>query len=293
MSGGWLDDGSNTMTGAGPVVSCNTESCGGNVFNALWTGDGSTFFGVHYWEVENRGGLGGVGVTTLARFAEGYGCRCFKFNSFNLSDGGGLLVGEYGSKEFEVGDIVGLLCLCELDTANLTITFYINGRCLGPAFQVASPYPTEVYPVITFDKRGSASIRKVDTAPQSRTREAEATSFPEGYWSLVKDPFVKLDVKAMDGGFHANLSVVNSCFTRLQQTGSGWQAGAVASTRMHVQGPSDVMELERECCAKLEALTNLSYQDGKLVISSPQGDLVFLAATKQLPIPHVGNVLEH
>eukprot|EP00668_Euglena_longa_P002206 GGOE01002551.1.p1 GENE.GGOE01002551.1~~GGOE01002551.1.p1 ORF type:complete len:187 (+),score=22.80 GGOE01002551.1:37-597(+) len=163
----------------------------------------------------------------------------------------------------------------------------------GPAFQVASPYPTEVYPVITFDKRGSASIRKVDTAPQSRTREAEATSFPEGYWSLVKDPFVKLDVKAMDGGFHANLSVVNSCFTRLQQTGSGWQAGAVASTRMHVQGPSDVMELERECCAKLEALTNLSYQDGKLVISSPQGDLVFLAATKQLPIPHVGNVLEH
>lgn len=42
------------------------------------------------------------------------------------------LAGEYGPGEFHVGDTIGLLC--EFVAAHLTITFFVNGRCLGVLF---------------------------------------------------------------------------------------------------------------------------------------------------------------
>ncbi len=57
MSGEWLDDGSATITGSGPVVTCNATPHGDSVFHALWKGDGPVSSGTHYWEVEDKGGL--------------------------------------------------------------------------------------------------------------------------------------------------------------------------------------------------------------------------------------------
>lgn len=47
----------------------------------------------------------------------------------------------------------------------------------GPAFRVAHPYPTDLYPVVTFKDGGSAAvIRKVEAMPLARGPG------PEGGW---------------------------------------------------------------------------------------------------------------
>lgn len=286
MAAQWLDDGSETLHGEGKVVSCTAEAKGDSVFHALWTGDGPVSSGTHYWEIEDREGLSGVGMTTQEKFSKGYACRSFNMNSINLSDGGALLVGKYGPGEFKAGDKIGLLC--EMTDAALTITFYHNGRCLGPAFQVASPYPQELFPVVTF-KHGktSAAIEKVATIPSARAREAAVEAFPAGDWKDAAD--VRLTISRRGNDIMASLHVVNNVNMKLTHADGVWKAHQGMSTMM--AGPPEKMQLEKEYTTKFQELNNIRGQNGDLVIAGPSGDLIFSPAAPDLDIPYTKNPL--
>jgi len=273
-------------------VSCHATAQGDGVFHALWTGDGPVTSGTHYWEVEDTKGLGGVGLTTVEKFKKGYACRSFNFNAINLSDGGALLVGQYGPGEFHPGDKVGLLV--EMDAAALTITYFLNGRCLGPAFRMAHPYPTDLYPVVTFKDGGSAAvIRKVEAIPLGRQREAEVEPFPEGSWKLVGGtspvPITLSIQRTGDATFRASLHVVNHFTVPLRHEGDHWSAGPGFGTRM--MGPPEEMAAEREYSKTLETTTNLEQREGNLVLTCPTGETTFAPYVPHLPIPYTENPL--
>lgn len=233
-------------------------------------------------------------MTTQEKFGKGYSCRSFNFNAINLSDGGALLVGQYGPGHFSAGDKVGLLC--EMTEAALTITFYLNGKCLGPAFQVAKPYPTELYPVITFKHGGSAAIQKVSAIPEIRTRVSESKPFPEGEWQLQGIPPLFRGAghcqiqKEADGVYRVSLKIVNHVNVRITNAGGVWTSSPGMSTMM--AGPPEMMQLETDASNKLQAMNNLQERNGHLVISGPSGELELASAAPQLEIPCTRNALE-
>jgi|UniRef100_A0A7S4C7J1 hypothetical protein len=303
MPGQWLDDGSETIQGEGPVVSCNANAKGDAVFHALWKEESGVSSGVHFWEVEDKGGLGGVGLTTLDKFQKGYGCRMFNFNSINLSDGGALLVGQYGTDSFKAGDKVGMLC--EMTDVDLSVTFYHNGKCLGTAFKIAHPYPTELFPVITFKKGDScAELQKLDTIPQTRDREPSGKPFPEGDWhtdvhvqGLPEAHRVTLKISlAGEGVYRASLKVCNNAMIQLTKKDQyEWEASANAAMTM-MMGPPELMKLEQEFIQFFQGVSGLDEQGGNLQLVSCDGDScamkMFYPGGAALAIPITKNPLE-
>lgn len=80
-----------------------------NVFNYMWQESDGVTSGKHYWKIHFKtlDGGGGVGFTSKGYFAKGYRCRGLCFNG-NLTDGSGLLVGNFGPSPV-AGDTIGML----------------------------------------------------------------------------------------------------------------------------------------------------------------------------------------
>jgi hypothetical protein len=97
----WVSDGSSEISIEGNRVSCKVDpSAGSQVYNALWkNGDGDTGIqnGKAYWKVtcEKLEDSLFVGVTDQEKFGKGWGCKGLLYGG-NLSDGGSLLVSNFG-----------------------------------------------------------------------------------------------------------------------------------------------------------------------------------------------------
>jgi len=126
-----------------------------------------------------------VGVTTKEAFAEGYKCKGLFFGR-NLSNGGALVRQAFG-EAIATGQKIGVLT--EFDASNATVTFYQDGRCLGPAFVATRRTDGAIFPVVHTSSIGDKfGIRFLD-APAERKRQGKgaAPAHPaEGVWALQK-----------------------------------------------------------------------------------------------------------
>src|SRR5688500_11703468 len=95
----WISDGSSEIAASGNEVSCTSSSPTGNVFNALWEDGSGVIDGQHYWKLDIKAletnASVFVGVTDKAKFKQGWAIKGLLYGG-NLSNGGALLVGEFG-----------------------------------------------------------------------------------------------------------------------------------------------------------------------------------------------------
>jgi len=277
----WLPDGSSGFTVDGNTVTHVDESGGGNIFNCLWDeGDGVTS-GSHYWKIhfDSLEDGGGVGLTSKDRFKEGFACRSLSFSG-NLSNGGALLVSSFGAEPI-AGDTVGIFALFADD--RLKVFIDLNGTSLGLAFDVPASTFDSVYPIVTFNRSGSANCQKLSDPPSSTTRTIAPFSGIEGNWKLKEllqeneqpvtvseDLQASLSTKLKKDGENEYVwctNVVNNIITRLWSEDDQWKTAHVQSTKM--LGDPEHMDVESKIIDLITALSSINVNDnGDLSVKS-------------------------
>lgn len=185
----WLDDGSgsvNCFTDA-PEFEIVGRAKGDSPTNARCTTSLSSgqYFEVDVLELQKSCF---IGVSSSQGFAQGYKCKGLFFGGpGNLSSGGALVRGGFGEK-ITKGMVIGVLV--QISAEAVTVTFYQNGRCLGPGFVAERSTPAEVFPVVSASSDGDRfAIRFPETAPDIRDRQPQGggASHPaQGAWALEK-----------------------------------------------------------------------------------------------------------
>jgi len=283
MSAEWVGDGSPELSFEGNLVKCQLESSTGNVYNALWKeGAEGVTTGSHYWKLrfDNLGEYDGVfaGVTDLDRFKKGWATKGLMYGG-NLSNGGALLVGEFGPRP-KNGDVLGIYVVLEINS--LKVYFDLNDSPLGLAFDVPKTVLTSVFPVVHFSGRGSASIEKVTQVPQSLVRPEPCHAGITGDWELVDGEFkiqsvvqalpttVTMRLTKNEAGstesYAVSLEVINHMGFTLERKGQDkpWETpGGRMSTMMG--GSPELMELESNV-NKLTGDPNVVELEGELLI---------------------------
>lgn len=276
----WVSDGSPELSTQGSQVTCTpNESAGSSVYNALWKsseGDAGLEAGKAYWKFKLEGGgdRAGVfvGITDLKKFQKGWGCKGLLYGG-NLSDGGGLLVGNFGPWP-KAGDVVGVYV--DVDSSKIKMYLDINGRSLGLAFDVPRRTLGNIFPVLHFSESGGvASIEKCDGKkceqlrrqvrnfihillflvefPSSTTRQEDQFEGMEGNWKYVSGPFgdlansVNLNIKAVDANrFRGSLRVINNIGVTISRDSPAREfKGAVGMTTL-MGGDPEMMKLESQ-----------------------------------------------
>lgn len=275
----WVPDGSSGFTVDGNTVKLVDESGGGNKFNCLWDdGDGVTS-GAHYWKInfDTLEDVGGVGLTSKDRFKEGYACRSLAFSG-NLSDGGGLLVSNFGVVP-RAGDTVGIYAV--FDDDRLKVYIDINGKSLGLAFDVPASTFDAVYPIVFFNTSGSATLQKESEPPSNIERPTVSFSGIEGDWKLKEliqqngEPVaVSEDLQSTlttklrkngDDEYSWSTVVVNTLITRLSSENDSWQTSPVQSSRR--LGDPDDMNVESKIIGLISGLSSIEINDdGELAV---------------------------
>mmetsp|Transcript_58418 Transcript_58418/g.136538 ORF Transcript_58418/g.136538 Transcript_58418/m.136538 type:complete len:316 (-) Transcript_58418:130-1077(-) len=183
----WEDDGSNMVKTApeSPMEFTIDGKPGGSPVNALFA-RGLT--PGQYFEIDilQSSKSAFVGVTTREGFAKGWKCKGLFFGG-NLSNGGALVRGNFGDW-LKTGMKIGVLT--ELTDKEATVTFYQDGRCLGPAFVAERESGGDVFPVVHTSGEGDRfSISFPEAAPEARERQSKDGSgrhFAEGCWAVKR-----------------------------------------------------------------------------------------------------------
>jgi len=294
----WHDDGSGAVKSHGEADEFVVEgkAAGDSPVNARFS---SALATGQYFEIEVRELKQGcfVGIATEDGFAKGYKIRGLFFGG-NLSEGSSLVRQNFGDRPTK-GMILG--ALVEYDDEAVTITFYQDGRCLGPAFVAKRLTSAEIFPVVKASSDGDRfAIRFPDTLPTGRVREPKAGSasahFAEGNWFLkrmsvgpelgefplaakMQGREVRLKVEAVGPqSFRLFSKVANTL--RAQATSKeddalkpfeGLTVGPVMSTMM--MGEESVMEVEKALKDSLEQLHKWLVADGQLLMVGPAAEL--------------------
>jgi len=281
----------------------------GSPVNALYSQPLSSgqYFEIDVLELQENVG---IGVTTQEAFGPGWGCKGLFFNG-NLSNGSALVRSSFG-EQIKKGMQVGVLT--EFDSETVSVVFYQDGRCLGPAFISKRLSGAEIFPVVHTSHEGDRfGIRLLESAPSVRTRQPKGggTLHPaEGVWTLkqifvgpelVQFPLtakmgegseVTLKVEAIDAGsFHFSARVVNKLNFSVVVAPDDALApfekltpGLVMATKM--MGPPGMMEVEKEVASGFEALFKWLARDGKLTLTGPTVEMSFVpqvGGTEALP----------
>lgn len=255
-----------------------------------------------------------IGVTTQEAFGPGWGCKGLFFNG-NLSNGSALVRQSFG-EPINKGMQVGVLT--EFDSETVSVVFYQDGRCLGPAFISKRLSGAEIFPVVHASHEGDRfGIRLLESSPSVRTRQPKGggTLHPaEGVWTL-KELFVgpelgqfplaakmeegsevTLKVEAIDAcSFRFSARVVNNISFSVSAAPDDVLApfekltpGRVMATKM--MGPPGMMEVEKEVASGLEVLYKWLAQDGILMLTGPTVEMSFVpqvGGTEALPATEV------
>jgi len=234
-----------------------------------------------------------IGVATEEGFGQGWKIKGLFFGG-NLSDGGGLVRQRFG-EWIKQGMKIGVLV--EYDSEAITVTFYQDGRCLGPAFKAKRLSSGEVFPVVKANRDGDRfAISFPEAPPAARAREPPGggQAHPaEGTWALERLSVgpelgefplaarmeghgpARLTVEAAEPGtFRLCFRVANSLSTRVACEQDPALApfeklkpGPVASTRM--MGPEGMMQVEAAVAEGLEGLGKWLCRDGGLCEQRP------------------------
>ena len=289
--GTWEDDGS-TMVKSAPNSSEFTihGKPGGNPVNALYS---QPLAARQYFEIDVLASDHGasVGITTRASFAKGWKCRGLFFGG-NLSNGGALVRSKFGDTP-KTGMTIGVLT--EITEESVTVTFYQDGRCLGPAFQSKRSTQAEIFPVVHSSGEGDRfAIRFPEVAPASTQRQAKDYSSlhpAERTWAVTRmrlgPELAELDWNALMKGqplrvevvsdsvgvFSFSFKVANSLWftatsaadTSLAPFDRLTPSGAMASTKM--MGPPHMMEMEKHLAMNCPSIFKWFVTDGRLVLT--------------------------
>jgi len=184
----WVDDGQGAVkAGDSPtefVVEGKPKS--GTPVNARWSAPVTPER--PYFEVDVRSVSEGafIGITTLASFKKGWGCKGLLFGG-NLSSGGGLVRQEFGD-DVTPGSTIGVLTefLGDATARKVQVTFWQNGKCLGPAFLSSLRNSgAEVFPLVQANENGDRFNIRFGPAPDMAAAPAGPTADPrEGEWCL-------------------------------------------------------------------------------------------------------------
>jgi len=296
----WQDDGSGAVKSPGGAEEFVVEGKapgGHSPVNARFTTAlaSGQYFEVEVLELGEEGCF--IGVCTQNGFGQGWAIKGLFFGG-NLSDGGCLVRQSFGDP-FVKGMKIGTLV--EYDTEAITVTFYQDARCLGPAFVAKRLSDAEVFPVVKANSDGDSFAIRFPNAPTVRTREPKGggTAHPaEGSWVLEKllvgpelgefplaakmeGQGVTLNVKAVQpGSFQLSARVVNMNNLTVESMPDAALApferllpGEVLSTRM--MGPPGMMEAERAVSNGLATLQKWLARDGGLLLVGPAVEMCF------------------
>lgn len=236
--GYWITDGSVGFTVNEDVVSYVDKRGGDNVFNAMWQEGDGVSSGQHYWKIHfpTLVGGAGVGLTSRKHFRKGYACDTIKYLG-NLSDGGGLLVFDFGPRPKQ-GDLIGILAVFEGD--RLKVYIDVNNASLGLAFDVPASLFESIYPMVSFKESGSATCTKQMDIPNIKTRTPEKFTGIEGNWKLTRrngglkgSRTATTKIKKIDTDtYYWGVDVVNLHRYTLTKTNGNWKAIRDRSTKM-------------------------------------------------------------
>eukprot|EP01068_Selenidium_serpulae_P017460 Selendium_serpulae@DN6380_c1_g3_i2.p1 len=265
----WTDSAAD-FTFDGKTAKCTAEPKNSTKFNVLWEKNGVTS-GSHYYEVTIKEGDGvWIGLTDKKHFGSGYKLRGMMYGG-NTSNGSGLVTKQFGPS-INKGDTAGCLYEFNADGDKLVVTFYHNGKCLGPAFDITKKQWFPIFPVVAASKGGEVfEINDEAKKPAKKDREAdEGNHGMIGSWKC-DEYSMTMNLKGNDEQMNAVAKIINNVSFPLTKEGDKWVAGQPKSTLM--AGPPDMTEKEE----KFEGiiLPNLDYikLDGK--------DMVWTYAKKQ------------
>eukprot|EP00928_Gymnodinium_smaydae_P055156 TRINITY_DN38752_c0_g1_i1.p1 TRINITY_DN38752_c0_g1~~TRINITY_DN38752_c0_g1_i1.p1 ORF type:complete len:333 (-),score=53.39 TRINITY_DN38752_c0_g1_i1:124-1122(-) len=320
--GTWVDDFSEAVKAKGGSFQVKGKAPGDSPVNARFS---KSLTSGQYFEVKiaDLRGHAAIGVTTEAGFKKGYGIRGLLFNG-NLSNGNQLIKADFGDFH-KTGDVIGVLfescrILSPVKEETVTVTFYQNGRCLGPAYVSKMLNPgTEVFPVISAGSEGDKFMIRFGKAPTQRLREGKTNNSPyEGTWALKQFHFgpelrpyplaqkigaqsVTMNVemagrRAAPGTFRFSARVANVLnFIGVSKANASLkpfeelELTAPMSTMM--MGPPSVMEVEDMLKASLTDIRKWIAQPDTLLLQGPTAELSFerrkevVAPEENVPLP--------
>lgn len=312
----WADDGQNAVQeGAAPnEMIVQGKPSAGTPVNARFTTAVTPEAGYFEIDVLNCGDGAFVGVTSTAGFKKGWGCKGLLFGG-NLSSGNALVRGNFGER-LATGMTVGVLTefVGGGATERVRVTFWQDGKCLGPAFlsQMTDP-DSEIFPLVHANKEGDKFAIRFGEAPAHRTRGATAAAegggapagHPAvGHWVLTdlmvgpelgafpleertRGKQITFEVDPSDSGqpdaFDISAQIVNPCSVQVTSAPDAalepfdrLTPGAVRAGRM--MGPPEMMEVEEQICRGLGELQKWVVAEGKLMLSGPTAEMAFKPA---------------
>lgn len=292
-------DESSSVNVNGNTLTCFKEGYYGSPINILYK-DPAEKSGTYFWEInidncdEQGGNSPSVGLTTDQGFKDGWALRAMKYLG-NLSDGSSLLVSQFGDT-IKSGDKVGLLL--KLEEQDLKFYIIHNDRPLGLAFHIKSPYPTPLYPVVSFNSNGQIRINRSSSIPSSIERLSKSYNGIQGHWNIVQSNSnndligIEFEIHPNDqteNNYRVHTRVVNGMnFTIDYNRSTGQcQTSAVMSTMM--MGPDDLMRKESSLNQFISQLAKLNLEGNYLVATTQNGQLVRFQRFQPAPPETVTN----
>mmetsp|Transcript_23300 Transcript_23300/g.42122 ORF Transcript_23300/g.42122 Transcript_23300/m.42122 type:complete len:315 (-) Transcript_23300:34-978(-) len=295
----WTDDGSAAVKPGDSLMECKIQGApSGSPANAyfskpLTSGD---YFEIDIVEMGDSSPF--VGVTSSAAFGQGWKCKGLLFGGpGNLSNGGALVRGEFG-EELRKGMKIGVLV--KMDAGSITVIFYQDGRCLGPAFAARRLSDAEVYPLLHAGDGDHFCIRFPDrpAAELRRAMGGEALHPADGSWALsqlfvgpelhefplavkMEGQIVKLKVTVSSPDISCSFRIVNLLNFKATSIADVSLApfeklepfGPLASTMM--MGPESMMEVEAKISEGLQSLHKWMAQSDSLLLVGPTIEMSF------------------
>lgn len=257
----WKDDGSGQLSVDGSQVSYTGEGKG--KANALWSTGGT-----NYWEFKLQGEPGiWVGVSNEETFGPGYSIKgLFYGGPGNLSDGRGLIRGDWGPK-LKGNDVIGMKV--EQKDGRTDVSFSHNGLGLGTAFDIGD-WSGQLHPAVCMDKPGQ-SVTLIPGDITGNTADARAPGQDAtGNW-VGK---FRLNVSRSSYDWRVTATVDNHYVTSVKESPDGTLTPNVVAGSKKLVSPEH-QELEKEAVKFLEVLTRFKRDGDKLVVESSAGTQEF------------------
>ena len=258
----WKEDGSNQLHIEGNQVCLTGE--GKSKANAIWSTGGTG-----YWEFKLQGETGiWLGVSNEENFGAGYSVKgLFYGGPGNLSDGRGLLRGDWGPK-LNDNDVVGMKV--EQKDGCTDVSFSHNGQGLGTAFAIED-WNGPVHPTVCLSKPGqSVTIVPGDLSAANTTDSRKPGPGPLGNWAGK----FKLSITRGISDFKLSAKVENNYQTSVAEAADGTLTPNVVIGTKKLASPEN-QELEKEVAKFLEGLTRFRREGDKLIAESSAGNQEF------------------
>jgi len=255
----WKPDNSGRVAINGSEVRYVGTESGDNKGNAIWV-DETGGSGEWIWTVLEGASMW-VGVAEEGNFGPGYAMKGLMYGGpGNLSDGGSLVTGHWGPKLCN-GDQIGMKL--EVSSDRVILSFSLNSKGLGPAFDIQGWNGGVLRPVVSLDDPGQA----ISLAPSSGGNFNASTEVGpgiEGTWS-ADNLLVSIEADGEDT-WKLAAKVGNSLMCKVTKSGDGFTSGPIASTRM--MPPPHLQARENAVKQLLEGLTDITREGEGLRLSA-------------------------